>query len=75
MGLLVVIDEILGALNGLAGLAALINGALLWPVVRALKTTTRSHGRRLGTVERALTPRARVVTVKRPARGGRKAKQ
>lgn len=43
----------LEALNGLAGIAALINGLLLWPIVRALKTTTQDHGTRLTMLERA----------------------
>ena len=39
-------------LDGFAGLAALINSLLLWPIVRALKNVTKDHGDRLSTLER-----------------------
>lgn len=48
---------IMELLNGLAGVAALVNGLLLWPIVRALKTTTADHGQRLTAVEQAVTKR------------------
>lgn len=39
-------------LDGFAGLAALINSLLLWPIVRALKNVTKDHGDRLSFLER-----------------------
>lgn len=39
-------------LDGFAGLAALVNSLLLWPIVRALKNVTSSHHKRLTTLER-----------------------
>lgn len=38
-------------LNGLAGLAALLNGLLLWPIVRTLKGTDEKHQARLDALE------------------------
>lgn len=40
-------------LDGFAGLAALVNSLLLWPIVRALKNVTKDHGARLSNLERA----------------------
>jgi len=42
---------VLSWLNGLAGVAALLNGLLLWPVVRSLKQVTHAHGTRLTRLE------------------------
>lgn len=41
----------LADIDGLAGFAALVNGALLWPIVRALKAVTKDHGDRLTKLE------------------------
>jgi hypothetical protein len=38
-------------LDGFAGLAALLNSLLLWPIVRALKNLTSDHGKRISTLE------------------------
>jgi hypothetical protein len=38
-------------LNATAGIAALINGLLLWPIVRSLKAVTTSHHTRLTRLE------------------------
>jgi hypothetical protein len=47
---------VLDLLDGVAGLAALVNGLLLWPVVRSLK---KEHGERITALERhpKLSPR------------------
>lgn len=39
-------------LNALSGLAAIINGLLLWPVVRSLKAVTSNHNARITRLER-----------------------
>jgi len=38
-------------LNGLAGLAALLNGLLLWPVIRSLKNIAQNHDTRITRLE------------------------
>lgn len=38
-------------LNGLAGVAALVNGLLLWPIVKSLKTSDARLDARLDAVE------------------------
>lgn len=43
-------------LNGLAGLAALLNGLLLWPIIRSLKQVTKNLDHRVTKLE---SPRAR----------------
>ncbi len=50
-------------LNSLAGIAAIINGLLLWPIVRSLKAVTSSHHARLTKLE---TAKARKGRKKRP---------
>ncbi len=45
-------DAILQRLDGVAGLAALINGLLLWPVVKALKANDAHHDTRLAALEK-----------------------
>lgn len=40
------------SLNGLAGAAALVNGLLLWPIVRSLKASDTAHASRLATLEK-----------------------
>ena len=44
-------------LNGLAGLAALVNSLLMWPTVKALKRIAEDHGARITTLEQ--TPKKR----------------
>lgn len=44
-------------LDGFAGLAALVNSLLLWPIVRALKNVTSTHHKRLTVLERAVIRR------------------
>ncbi len=38
-------------INSLAGVAAIINGLLLWPIVRSLKAVTSNHHTRLTKLE------------------------
>lgn len=38
-------------IDSLSGVAALLNGLLLWPIVRSLKTVTTSHASRLTKLE------------------------
>ena len=38
-------------LNSLAGVAAIINGLLLWPIVRSLKQVTSQHHARISRLE------------------------
>jgi hypothetical protein len=56
-------DAILQRVDGVAGIAAFVNGLLLWPIVRSLKsdhTTSKStqdnrldnHETRIGSLER-----------------------
>ena len=54
----------LKSFDGFAGIAAIINGLLLWPVVRALKSVTQEHGTRLSALER--------ITKTQPKKRGRK---
>lgn len=35
--------QIIDHLNSLAGLGALINGLLLWPIVKSMRETTKEH--------------------------------
>lgn len=39
------------ALDGFAGLAALLNGLLLWPIVRTLKADHKDHSERIAKLE------------------------
>lgn len=41
------------ALDGFAGLAALINGLLLWPIVKTLKQDHQNHSDRIAALEKA----------------------
>lgn len=47
-------DFKLSDLDGFAGFAALVNGLILWPLVRAIK---KDHGARLTQLEAATKPR------------------
>lgn len=51
-------DFSLSDLDGLAGLAALVNGLFLWPVIRSLKKLAVQHDERITQLEKR-KPRAR----------------
>jgi hypothetical protein len=46
----------LSDLDGFAGIAALVNSLLLWPIVKALKNVTHDHGTRLAVLEKTRQP-------------------
>lgn len=39
-------------LNGLAGLAALVNSLFMWPLLKSLKAIAQDHGSRLERLEK-----------------------
>lgn len=51
-------SDLVDNLNAMAGIAAIINGLLLWPIVRSLKAVTKDHGGRIAKLERK-APRKR----------------
>lgn len=44
-------------LDGFAGLAALVNSLLLWPIVRSLKDGHKDHHIRISVLERLRKPK------------------
>jgi hypothetical protein len=63
------VPSVIDGLNSLAGLAALLNGLLLWPIVRALKAGHQELHSRVGRLEgKRGTPKKRTQKRKPRAR-------
>jgi hypothetical protein len=61
------VDDLLSSVDGIAGIAAVINGLLLWPIVRALKNVTKDHGDRIAVLETKTNKPARARPRRKPS--------